>query len=169
MKYCITIYYYGCNYTILNFLNQALGDLVESCFGAILLDSGFDLNLVWEKMLSFMDPVINLSKLQLNPVRELQELCQSYGWDQQFPTLKKSAAFFVEAKVTGEDVYETACATNPSRKAAKTMAAQLVVGKLKVKDYLILLNYLVVVLVKTEALSNTVVKSGNKCLMRLGN
>ncbi|KAL0462724.1 UNVERIFIED_CONTAM: Dicer-like protein 4 [Sesamum latifolium] len=48
---------------------HALGDLVESCMGAVFLDTGFDLNHVWKIMLSLLDPIISFSKLQMNPLR----------------------------------------------------------------------------------------------------
>ncbi|CAL5339512.1 unnamed protein product [Camellia sinensis] len=114
---------------------KALGDLVESCVGAILLDTGFDLNRVWKIMLSFMDPVMSFSKLQLNPIRELQELCQFQNWDLEFPTLKKDGLFLVEVKVEGKKVCAAACATNLNRKAARRMAAQQVCEKLKAEGY----------------------------------
>lgn len=111
---------------------QALGDLVESCVGAIFLDTGFDLNRVWKIMLSFMDRVMSFSKFQLSPVRELQELCQFYKWEQEFPSSKKDGMFLVEAKVKGENVSAYASATNINKKAAERMAAQHLYVKLKV-------------------------------------
>ncbi|KAA8522907.1 hypothetical protein F0562_009330 [Nyssa sinensis] len=112
---------------------KALGDLVESCIGAILLDTGFDLNRVWQITLSFLDPNMSCSRLQLNPKRQLQELCQSRNWDLQYPTSKKDGVFLVEAKVNGENICATICATNLSRKAATRMAAQQMFTKLKAK------------------------------------
>ncbi|KAH7859943.1 hypothetical protein Vadar_007343 [Vaccinium darrowii] len=114
---------------------KALGDLVESCVGAIFLDTGFDLNRVWKIMLSFMDRVMSFSKFQLSPVRELQELCQFYNWDLEFPTSKKDGMSLVEAKVKGENVSACASATNINRKAAKRMAAQHLFRKLKDQGY----------------------------------
>ncbi|KAJ0076978.1 hypothetical protein Patl1_35319 [Pistacia atlantica] len=52
---------------------KTLGDLVESCMGGILLDSGFNLSTVWKIMLSFFEPVMSFSGMQLNPITELQE------------------------------------------------------------------------------------------------
>lgn len=116
-------------------LIQVLGDLVESSLGAILLDSGFNLNTVWKIMLSFLDPILKFSNLQLNPIRELLELCNSYDLDLQFPSLKKGGKFLAEAKVTGKDkdVFISACATNLSRKEAIRIASQQLFSKLKVK------------------------------------
>ncbi|XP_052198876.1 dicer-like protein 4 isoform X2 [Diospyros lotus] len=114
---------------------KALGDLVESSIGAILLDAGFDLNCVWKIMLAFVDPVMSFSKLQLNPVRELQELSQFYGWDLKFVSQKKGGTFLVEAKVKGEDVCATTSSSNISRKAARRKAAGKLFGILKAQGY----------------------------------
>lgn len=111
-------------------LIQALGDLVESCMGAILLDKGFDLNHAWKIMRSLLDPIMSFSDLQLNPIRELQELCQHHNWDLQFPTLKHSGTFLVEAIV--KDICISASATNVNRKDAKKIASHLLFTKLKV-------------------------------------
>ncbi|KAI5381582.1 hypothetical protein KIW84_UN0611 [Lathyrus oleraceus] len=86
---------------------KALGDLVESCIGAVLLDSGFDLNKVWNIMTSFLDPIMKFSSsLQLSPVRDLQELCQSHNLELQVLPSKHAKTFSVEAKVIGDGVCE---------------------------------------------------------------
>ena len=117
----------------LNFFVQALGDIVESCIGAILLDTGFNLNHVWKTMLSFLDPVIHFSGLQLNPIRELQELSQSYNMELKFASSKKDNTYTVEIKVNGKDVCEHSSASNFSKKAAKRRAAKQLILILKVK------------------------------------
>ncbi|XP_063950515.1 dicer-like protein 4 isoform X1 [Daucus carota subsp. sativus] len=114
---------------------KALGDLVESCIGAILLDTGFNLNHVWKTMLSFLDPVINFSGLQLNPIRELQELSQSYNMELEFASSKKDNTYIVDIKVKGKNVCEHSCASNISKKAAKRRAAKQVIRILKELGY----------------------------------
>lgn len=116
---------------------KVLGDLVESSSGAILLDSGFNLNTVWKIMLSFLDPILKFSNLQLNPTRELRELCNSHDLDLQLPTLKKGGKFLAEAKVTGKDkdVFIVASATNLSRKEAIRIASQRLFSELKAAGY----------------------------------
>ncbi|CAM6082260.1 unnamed protein product [Calypogeia fissa] len=54
---------------------KVLGDLVESIAGAILVDSGFDLDTVWKSMKPLLSPIVTPETLPLHPVRELQELC----------------------------------------------------------------------------------------------
>lgn len=107
---------------------------MESCVGAILLDSGFNLEVVWNIMISFLDPVMKFSALQLNPIRELQELCQHYNWELTFPSVKKDRTFFVEASVDGKEVCETASGSNFNKKTAKRIACQKLYLSLKVKD-----------------------------------
>ncbi|KAM3337085.1 dicer-like protein 4 isoform X1 [Capsicum galapagoense] len=114
---------------------KALGDLVESCMGAILLDTGFDLNRAWHIILSFLKPVLSFTRLQLNPTRELYELCQSYGWHLEFLPSKKDGNFFVEVVVNGDNVSEAASALNINKKAAGRMAAQKLCSSLKAQGY----------------------------------
>ena len=122
----------------IHLLPQALGDLVESCVGAILLDTGFNLNLVWKIMLSFLDPIMRFSSFQLSPIRELKELCQSYNWDLRTSTSKKDRIFSVEVQVNGEDVCVTASATNLNKKDAIRIASQIIFAKLKVNPLCLL-------------------------------
>lgn len=108
---------------------------MESCIGAILLDTGFNLNHVWKIMLSFLDPVINFSGLQLNPIRELQELCQSHNMELDFASSKKDNTYTVEAKVNGKDVSKYSSASNFSKKAARRKVAKQMILKLKEHGY----------------------------------
>ena len=115
---------------------QALGDLVESCFGAILLDTGFNLKRVWKIMISILDPIKSLSSVQLNPTRELQELCQSRNWDLKFLSSKSGRNFSVDAKVNAGDVLVAVSAINPNKKDATRTASHQIYVKLKVKGIL---------------------------------
>ncbi|XP_028760714.1 dicer-like protein 4 isoform X2 [Neltuma alba] len=115
---------------------KALGDLIESSVGAILLDSGLNLNIVWKIMTSFLEPIMKFSSgLQLSPIRDLQELCQSRSLRLKFVKSKTSRMFSVKAEVTGEDVSETASATSMSKKEATRIASQRVFSKLKSKGW----------------------------------
>ncbi|KAJ4958671.1 hypothetical protein NE237_025782 [Protea cynaroides] len=114
---------------------KVLGDLVESCVGAVLLDTGFDLNRVWKLMLSFVDPIMSLSDLQFNPIRELQELCQSHNWGFHFSSLKIREAFEVQACVVIGKGIESISVTNPSKRIAKRMAAQQIFLRLQEQGY----------------------------------
>ncbi|KAJ0973518.1 hypothetical protein J5N97_021477 [Dioscorea zingiberensis] len=115
---------------------KVLGDIVESSIGAILLDSGFNLKLVWEIMLKLLDPVLSFSSLQLNPVRELRELCQYKNFDLQFPDpVKISGGFSVRIEIHASDNLLSFSATNHSSKAARRMAAQEALCKMRALGY----------------------------------
>ncbi|KAG4942949.1 hypothetical protein JHK84_047034 [Glycine max] len=117
---------------------KALGDLVESCVGAILLDSGFNLNKVWKIMTSFLDSIMKFSSsLQLSPVRDLRELCQSHNMELEFLPVpsKLTKRFSVEAKVSGNGVCETASATGQNKKEACRIASLLLFSKFKAQGW----------------------------------
>ncbi|OWM72843.1 hypothetical protein CDL15_Pgr021149 [Punica granatum] len=115
---------------------KVLGDLVESSVGAILLDNGFDLHCTWKIMLSFLKPMMSFTSFQLNPIRDLQELCQSRNWDLKFSTVKRGTLYIVEAHVIGEDIQDLASATSLSKKDAIRTSAGKLFLQLKAKGYL---------------------------------
>ncbi|KAH0970234.1 hypothetical protein GBA52_022390 [Prunus armeniaca] len=110
---------------------KSLGDLVESCLGAILLDTGFNLNRVWEIMLSFLKPIMSFSSLQLSPIRELRELCQAHTWDLRFLPSKKGKTYSIQATVEGNNVRATASSTSLNKKDAIRICAKLIFAELK--------------------------------------
>lgn len=123
---------------------QALGDLVESSVGAILLDSGFDLNKVWKVMTSFLDPIMKFSSsLQLSPIRDLRELCQAHNLELEFLPMpsKLTKMFSVEAKVCGDNVSETASASGQNKKEACRIASLILLSKFKVKQLCLVLFF----------------------------
>ncbi|XP_023636190.1 dicer-like protein 4 isoform X3 [Capsella rubella] len=116
---------------------KVLGDLVESCLGAFFLDCGFNLNRVWTMVLSsFLDPVKNLSNLQISPVKELIELCQFYKWDREILVTKKVGAFSVELKMTKKGCCLTASATGRNKRDSTIKAAQLMITYLKAHEHI---------------------------------
>lgn len=114
---------------------KALGDLVESCLGAILLDTGFNLELVWKIMLSFLDPTKSFTNMQMNSYRELHELCQSHKFDLQFSASKKGGLFTGEAKANVKGDWLTSSANNRNKKESIRLASQQLFGKLKSQGY----------------------------------
>ncbi|XP_068480547.1 endoribonuclease Dicer homolog 3a isoform X1 [Phaseolus vulgaris] len=59
---------------------KALGDLVESIVGALLIDTKLSLDQVWEVFCPLLSPIVTPEKLELPPYRELNELCDSLGY-----------------------------------------------------------------------------------------
>ncbi|KZV28379.1 dicer-like protein 4 [Dorcoceras hygrometricum] len=113
---------------------KALGDVVESCVGALFLDAGFDLNRVWKIVYSLLDPIVTLSKLQFNPLRDLRELCQFHNWKLLFSSVKKDGKFSVEAKVDEKKVTATSCATNAQGYRSKSKSLEEVLSKCEKRE-----------------------------------
>lgn len=101
--------------------------------GAILLDTGFDLNCMWKIMLSLLKPVMNFTKLRNNPIRDFHELCQSHNLDLKFSSSKQDGAFTVIAKAISDNMSLESSATNVSKKTATRIAAQKLFSILKVR------------------------------------
>ncbi|XP_027354883.1 endoribonuclease Dicer homolog 3a [Abrus precatorius] len=59
---------------------KALGDLVESIAGAILIDTKLNLDEVWKLFYPLLSPIVTPDKLELPPFRELNQLCDSLGY-----------------------------------------------------------------------------------------
>lgn len=62
---------------------KLLGDLLESIFGAILVDCQFDCSKTWQVVsrivMPFMDIHCQLETIKRNPVRVFQEKCHATG------------------------------------------------------------------------------------------
>lgn len=121
--------------SMLHLTLQVLGDMVESIVGAVLVDTGFDMNYVWNIMLSFLDTIMSYSGFQLSPIRDIKEFCQSCGWKLQFHASEEPKSYSVEAEVKGNNFHATASAVNRSKKHAEKIAANLILTKLKVYEY----------------------------------
>ncbi|XP_062184952.1 endoribonuclease Dicer homolog 4 isoform X3 [Phragmites australis] len=115
---------------------KVLGDIVESCVGAVLLDSGFDLNHVWKLMLMLLRPVLSFSDMHINPMRELRELCQCNGFELGLPEpLKANGEYHVKVEVNINSKTISCTAANRNSKDARKLAAQEALSKLKNYGY----------------------------------
>ncbi|KAL6652413.1 hypothetical protein ACP70R_011338 [Stipagrostis hirtigluma subsp. patula] len=115
---------------------KVLGDIVESCVGAVLLDSGFNLNHVWKLMLMLLKPVLSFSDMHINPMRELRELCQCNGFELGLPEPMQANGEFhvkVEVNINGKTI--SCLAANRNSKDARKLAAQETLSKLKSYGY----------------------------------
>lgn len=106
---------------------KVLGDLVESIAGAILVDSGFDLDRVWSVMERLLSPLVTPSTLPLHPIRELHEVSQyrrfPFTWKK---TQKKGKLSLATAEVEVDNEVITKTASGQRKKTAKKDAAQQV-------------------------------------------
>ncbi|ESW19460.1 hypothetical protein PHAVU_006G127100 [Phaseolus vulgaris] len=61
-------------------LPKVLGDILESLAGAILVDSGYDKEVVWQSIRPLLEPLVTPETLKLHPIREFYELCQKRNY-----------------------------------------------------------------------------------------
>ncbi|KAK7303573.1 hypothetical protein RJT34_14482 [Clitoria ternatea] len=61
-------------------LPKVLGDIIESLAGAILVDSNFNEDVVWQSIRPLLEPLVTPQTLTLHPTRELYELCQKRNY-----------------------------------------------------------------------------------------
>lgn len=112
---------------------KVLGDLIESIAGAVLVDSDFDTNLVWDAMKPLLEPLVTPKTIKYHPVRELHELCQkeSYEYKHCFHHSLEEGTSTVKVEVTvkGDSYIETCDASN--KRTAKKLAAEKVLKSLK--------------------------------------
>ncbi|RCV34474.1 hypothetical protein SETIT_7G162200v2 [Setaria italica] len=115
---------------------KVLGDIVESCVGAVLLDSGFNLNHAWKLMLMLLKPILSFCDMHINPLRELRELCQCNGFDLGLPKpIKADGEFHVKVEVNVNGKMISCTAANQNSKHARKLAAQDTLSKLKNYGY----------------------------------
>ncbi|XP_027927327.1 endoribonuclease Dicer homolog 2-like [Vigna unguiculata] len=62
-------------------LPKVLGDIIESLAGAILVDSGYNKEVVWESIRPLLEPLVTPDTLKLHPIRELHELIQKRNYN----------------------------------------------------------------------------------------
>lgn len=118
-----------------NFLNKVLGDLIESITGAILIDTRLNLDEVWKILKPLLSPIATPDTLELPPLRELMELCDSLGYyikEDCVKNDKKSDMIRVELKLQLKDVLLTGKGIERSRKYARGQAASLLLKDLLV-------------------------------------
>ncbi|PRQ25534.1 putative ribonuclease III post-transcriptional gene silencing PAZ-Argonaute family [Rosa chinensis] len=110
---------------------KALGDMVESIAGAILIDTKLNLDEVWRVFKPILSPIVTPSSLQLHPLRKLSELCDSLGYFVKETCTKDDTLVNVELSLQLEDVLLVGNGFDRSRKAAKHKAARQVLKALE--------------------------------------
>lgn len=107
---------------------------MESIAGAIVVDTGFDLEKTWGIMENLLAPIVTPTTLPVHPVRELQELCQSHGFSLHVQEDRPSGQelIIVTAKVTSGETVITEKSSNTNRKAARKDVAMKLLNILQV-------------------------------------
>ncbi|XP_009363041.2 endoribonuclease Dicer homolog 3a-like isoform X1 [Pyrus x bretschneideri] len=114
---------------------KALGDMVESIAGAILIDTKLNLDEVWRIFEPLLSPVVTPDKLVLPPLRELIELCDSLGYHRKEKCTNKGEMFHAELTVQLKDVLLTGEGCDRTKKCAKGEAARRLLKKLEEKGF----------------------------------
>ncbi|KAI7728700.1 hypothetical protein M8C21_019071, partial [Ambrosia artemisiifolia] len=102
---------------------KALGDLVESIAGAILLDTKLNLDEVWRIFELLLTPIVTPEKLELPPLRELLEFCDSKGYFIKDKSRRTVDGVTAELSLQLEDALLIAEGTGPTRKVARGQTA----------------------------------------------
>ncbi|GKV00034.1 hypothetical protein SLEP1_g12795 [Rubroshorea leprosula] len=110
---------------------KALGDLVESIAGAILIDTKLNLDEVWRIFEPLLSPIVTPDKLMLPPHRELIELCDSLGYFIKEKCVTKGEMVHAELRLQLDDVPLVGKGHDQNRKAAKGKAASHLLKKLE--------------------------------------
>lgn len=111
---------------------QALGDLFESIAGAILIDTNLNHDEVWRIYEPLLSPIVTPDKLELPPLRELIELCDSLGYFIKESCTRKGEMVHAELKLQLKDDLLIGEGNNRSRKDAKGEAAHRLLKELEV-------------------------------------
>ncbi|XP_061374933.1 endoribonuclease Dicer homolog 3-like [Gastrolobium bilobum] len=104
---------------------KALGDLVESIAGAILIDTKLNLDEVWKAFNPLLSPIVTPDNLELPPFRELNQLCDSLGYFVKVKEYneKKGSMEHVELSVQLPNALLVQEGKGPNKKTAKGEAA----------------------------------------------
>ncbi|XP_052885493.1 endoribonuclease Dicer homolog 3a isoform X3 [Gossypium arboreum] len=110
---------------------KALGDLVESIVGAILIDTNLNLGKVWRIVEPLLSPIVTPDKLELPPFRELNELCDSLGYFIKEKCINKGEVVHAELLLQLDHDLLVGEGFDRSRKVAKGKAASCLLKHLE--------------------------------------
>uniref|UniRef100_A0A2N9FEH6 Uncharacterized protein n=1 Tax=Fagus sylvatica TaxID=28930 RepID=A0A2N9FEH6_FAGSY len=111
---------------------KVLGDVIESLAGAILVDSGYNKEVVFQSMRPLLEPLITPETAVFHPAKELNELCQKEHFDLKKPiksTNKGVACITIEVEADGILFKDTARVAD--KRIAKKLASKVVLESLK--------------------------------------
>ncbi|KAG6599127.1 Endoribonuclease Dicer-like 3a, partial [Cucurbita argyrosperma subsp. sororia] len=112
---------------------KVLGDMVESIAGAILIDTKLNLDEVWKIYKPLLTPLVTPDKLELPPLRELIELCDSLGYFIKDKCTRKGEIFHAELRLQLQDVLLVGEGYERTRKASRGEAAQRILVQLETR------------------------------------
>ncbi|KAL1827714.1 hypothetical protein ACET3Z_006126 [Daucus carota] len=115
-----------------NSLPKVLGDVIESLAGAILVDSGYKKDIVFESIRPLLEPLVSPETIKFQPVRELQQLCQKENYVLKKPVVSTdNGAATVTVEVEANGVIHKESCSGPNKAEAKKLASKAVLRSLK--------------------------------------
>ncbi|PNX98622.1 endoribonuclease dicer 2-like protein, partial [Trifolium pratense] len=114
---------------------KVLGDIIESLAGAILVDSGYNKEVVWQSIRPLLEPLVTPDTLTVHPIRELTELCQKMNYPMQKTLSRNDGVTNCRIDVIADGVihqYEYKGSTD--RKTATRLACKGVLNSLQLKE-----------------------------------
>lgn len=100
--------------------------------GAILVDSGYDMEIVFQCLRPLLDPMITLDSLTLHPVRELTELCQNKHYMIKKPVVShQNGVSYVTVEIEANGIVHKNSSSAADKKKAKIIACKNVLNSLK--------------------------------------
>lgn len=112
-------------------LPKVLADIIESLAGAIFVDSGFNKEVVFKSISPLLEPLITPKTLKLNPVSELNHLCQTHHYTMTKKKTCENGVASITIEVEANGVVHRHTRTASDRKTAKKLAYKAVLKSLK--------------------------------------
>lgn len=100
--------------------------------GAILVDTKLNLDEVWRIVEPLLSPIVTPDKLELPPLRELMEICDSMGYFIKDMCRSKGDTVIAEIRLQLKDVLLVGEGTGSTRKVARGQAALQLLKDLEV-------------------------------------
>lgn len=105
---------------------------MESIAGAILIDTKLNIDEVWRIYEPLLSPIVTPDKLELPPLRKLNELCDSLGYFIKEKCIKKGDTVHAKLSLQLKDALLIGRGCERSRKSAKGEAACQLLKELEV-------------------------------------
>jgi endoribonuclease Dicer len=96
------------------------------------VDTRLKLDVVWKKIKPLLSPIVTPEKMELQPLRELHELCSYHHYEYNVTTTKTGNVHMatVQIQVKGPDI--SGEGSNVNKRSAETEAAKHALAQLKV-------------------------------------
>ncbi|MED6148851.1 hypothetical protein PIB30_056935 [Stylosanthes scabra] len=115
---------------------KVLGDIIESLAGAILVDSEYNKETVWQCIRPLLEPLVTPETLTVHPTRELTELCQkeSYTINKTVSRNNGVTSYLMEVQaVDGTIIDSDEYSGYVDKKTAKKIVCRKILKRLKSK------------------------------------